>query len=222
MKRPLPLLVMALTGCTFYVSGTGGGDAGGSGSDAIAPPDAADGNDDAPEDAVNPPLGDAAIDSLIPPFDVNIPPLDALFPPDVVITPPDAQPTTPLETLTIPCTGQVVVSQLTYSSGQTYRVRASGLCRIDSFFGNDVFADAEYVVATFPRNREGGVDIGLGLYDTTLGFNKTPDWGSYKSNHVYEITGPGFNAPVTARFHDKANNAYGNNSGSLTLEIFAN
>ena len=45
-------------------------------------------------------------------------------------------------------------------------------------------------------------------------------WGNYTSTHVYEVTGPGYNVPVTARYHDNANNAYGNNTGSLTLEIF--
>jgi hypothetical protein len=214
--RSLSLLVTALTGCTFYVSG-GPGDANGSGSgsgdDAQESPDAQ--VDASPIDTLNPPLGDATIDSLFPPFDV-------LLPPDIVITPPDAGSTTPLETLSVPCTGQVVISQLTYLSGQNYRVRVSGLCRIDEFLGNDIYADAEYVVATIPRNRDGAVDIGLGLYDTTLGFDKTPDWGFYQASHVYEITGPGFDVPVQLRFHDKANNAYGNNTGSLTVEIFAN
>jgi hypothetical protein len=224
------LLVTVLTGCTFYVSGSGvSGDAAGSGSDADLPPPDSQLTVDTPDDTISPPLGDAAIDSFlppfdvnIPPFDVNVPPFDAFVPPDIVITPPDATNTSPLETLTIPCTGQVVVSQLTYSSAQNYRVRASGLCKVDEFLGNDIFVDAEYVLATFPRNREGAVDVGLGLYDTTLGFDKAPDWGSYNASHVYEITGPGFDVPVTVRFHDKANNAYGNNSGSLTLEIFAN
>lgn len=222
MLRTLPLLA-ALGGCTFYISGgSGSGDAQG-GSDAQVQPDAlvvdapdpdADAPVDAPVDAITPPLADAPIDSLVPPLDVIIPPFDAFVPPDVSVT-------TPLETLIVPCTGQIVVSQLTYSSALNYRVRASGQCEVDEIAGNPVLADAEYYGTIVPRNRESGVDVGIGLYDTTLGFDKTPSWGSYRTNHVYEITGPGFDVPVTARFHDKANNAYNDNSGSLTVEIFA-
>lgn len=228
MKRAVPLLVTALTGCTFYISG-GSGDAGGNGSDAAQPdtlqPDTSVVVDGA-DDAINPPLADAAIDSLIPPFDAFVPPDIVIVPPDIVIFPPDAAtpdapvPPTLLETLMVPCNGQVVVSQLTYSSSLTYRVRASGQCKVDEVFGSDILADAEYQGTIVPRDRDNGVDTGIALYDTTLGGNKEPHWGNYTQAHVYEVTGPGFNVPVTARYHDKANNAYGDNSGSLKLEIF--
>jgi hypothetical protein len=234
VMRALPLLVTVLTGCTFYVSG-GSGDGGG-GSDAPLQPDAFLGPDltiiDEAIDTVNPPLADAAIDSLFPPFDVNIPPFDA-FVLDVIIPPfdvniplpdaavPDAPPTnTLLETLMVPCNGQVVTSQLVYSSSLNYRVRASGQCEIDEFLGSPILADAEYQGTLVPRDKDNGVDTGIALYDTTLGSTKLPHWGNYTSTHVYEVTGPGYNVPVTARYHDKANNAYGDNSGALKLEIF--
>ncbi len=229
--RMLPL-VMALTGCTFYISG-GAGDAGGSGSgtDSFVQPDAEIA--DAPVDVVTPPLGDAPVDSLFPPFDAFnldglIPPLDGLIPPlDGLIPPLDAMPppdapttTTPIETMIIPCNGQVVVSQQTYSSSLNYRVRASGQCKVDDVFGGSILADAEYQGTIVPRDKDNGIDTGIALYDATLGPNKNPKWGNYTSTHVYEVTGPGYDVPVTARYHDNANNAYGNNTGSLTLEIF--
>ncbi len=221
--RILPL-VMALSGCTFYISG-GSGDAGGSGSgtDSFVQPDAEIA--DAAIDVVTPPLADAAVDSLFPPFDAFdldglIPPLDGLIPPFDVMPPPDAPTTTLIETMIIPCSGQVVVSQQTYSSSLNYRVRASGQCKVDDVLGGSILADAEYQGTIVPRDKDNGIDTGIALYDTTLGPNKNPKWGNYTSTHVYEVTGPGYNVPVTARYHDNANNAYGNNTGSLTLEIF--
>lgn len=214
VMRTLPLLVTTLTGCTFYISG-GTGDAGGSGSGSDAPlsPDAALVSD-GPVDTIAPPLADATVDSLFPPF-------DAFVPPDIVIPPlPDAPTATLVETLIVPCNGQVVVSTMTYSSSLIYRVRASGQCKVDEFLGSDIMADAEYQGTVVPRDKDSGVDTGIALYDTTLGGNKEPHWGNYTATHVYEVTGPGFNVPVTARYHDKANNAYGDNSGSLTLQIF--
>lgn len=207
MLRAMRLLSLlaVLSGCTFYVAG-GAGDAG-SDSDSIVEPDAQIIGVDAPDDS-QPPVVDAAVDGPAPPIDA---PIDA---------PLDANNAAPLETLIVPCNGQIVVSQLTYSSTLTYRVRASGLCKVDEFFGNDVMADAEYYSTVVPRDRESGVDVGIGLYDTTLGYDKPPSWGSYNANHVYEVTGPGYDVPVTVRFHDKGNYAYGNNSGSLTIEIF--
>lgn len=217
------LLVTALTlgGCTFYISG-GTGDAGGSGSgsdDAFLGPDTV--ATDAGSDGALPPLGDAASDTSFPPGDSGFPldsgfPFDGGFPGDAG-TPGSG---TLLETLVVPCSGQVVVSQQIYSSSRTYRVRASGQCKVDEAFGNDILADAEYQGTIVRRDKDMGVDTGVALYDITLGSTKQPRWGNYTSTHVYEITGPGFDVPVTARYHDKANNAYGNNSGSIKLEIF--
>jgi hypothetical protein len=227
VKRALPLLVTVLTGCTFYISGNTG-DAGSSGSDTSAPPDSEDTTIDASAiDTVSPPLGDASSDSLLPPFDgfINldglIPPLDGLIPTFDAPPMPDAGSTSTLiETIQVPCNGMVVTSVHTYASGTTYRVRASGQCKVDEFLGADILADAEYQGTTIPRDKDSGVDTGIALYDTTLGFDKQPHWGAYTATHVYEITGPGFDVPVTVRYHDKSSFAYGNNSGSLTIEIF--
>ncbi|MFN0251357.1 MAG: hypothetical protein ACKV2T_31065 [Kofleriaceae bacterium] len=237
MRSPT-LLVTMLTGCTFYVSsGSSPGDANGS-ADARVSPDAQ--LVDATEDSASPPLGDATIDSLFPPFDVMIPPFDAFIPPDIVIppfdtfVPPDIViPPLPdgamdagtpgwnvIETISVPCSGQVMVSQ-TLGAGVPYRVRASGLCKIGEFFGSDILADAEFQGTVFPRDTDNGIDTGIAINDATLGSNKFPTWGNYTSTHVYEIGGPGQGAPITLRYHDNGNNAYGNNSGALTIQILA-
>jgi len=242
--RTLPLLVTALTGCTFYISGTAG-DAGDSvagpdsfvGPDAWLVVDAPDDTVDAPVDTIAPPLADASVDSLFPPFDaftfdVIIPPFDSFVPPDIVIPPFDAPVFTDaavdagtpgwmvIETISVPCNGQVKVSQV-LASGVTYRVRASGQCNVDQFLGIDVLADAEYQGTLIPRDKDNNIDTGIAINDTTLGSTKFPHWGNYTSTHSYEISGPGQGAPITLRYHDKANNAYGNNSGALTIEILA-
>jgi hypothetical protein len=231
--RSLPLLVTALTGCTFYISGgTGTGDGG---SDSPAQPDAflvVDAPDvDAPIDSSNPPV-DTAPDSFFPPldaftFDVVIPPLDGLVP-DIIIPLPDAA--TPdasvpgwmvIETISVPCSGQVVASQTMLATGVTYRVRASGQCKVGSFLGADILADAEYQGTLLPRDKDNNIDTGIAINDTTLGSNKFPHWGNYTSTHRYEISGPGQGAPITLRYHDNATNAYGDNTGALTIEILA-
>lgn len=232
--RALPSLLAVLGGCTFYVSGHQD-----PGADAQATFDAPL-ESDAPNDSVQPPLGDATIDTPFPPFDglvfdVVIPPFDAFVPPDIVIPPFDVFPPDAalpdaamdagsgwmvIETISVPCSGQVKVSQI-LTSGVTYRVRASGQCKVDELFGVAILADAEYQGTLLPRDTDNGVDTGIAINDITLGPNKFPTWGNYNSSHVYEISGPGQGAPITLRYHDKANNAYGDNSGALTIEILS-
>lgn len=242
------LVVIGLTGCTFYISGQPG-DASGSGSGSS--PDAFMGPEiifDAPDpDAINPPLGDAAVDSLFPPFDafsldglippfdafvppdIVIPPFDAFVPPDIIIPLPDAPPPMDagppgwhvIETISVPCNGTVVTSQTVLQNNVPYRVRASGQCKVDEFLGNPILADAEYQGTIVPRDRDNNIDTGIAINDTTLGFNKFPHWGNYTSTHTYQISGPGQGATITLRYHDNANNAYGNNTGALTIEILS-
>lgn len=204
MKRVLPLVILA--GCTFSIGITGDGGTTDTGSGATS--------DSATDDGLVSPLGDATPSDATPPIDAPSP-IDAFVPVDA------GPPWVTLETITVPCSGVPVVSQTTLSSTVTYRIRASGLCVIDRVFGADVLADAEYYGVLIARDSDNGVDMGIAIDDVTLGSIKLPRWGSYVSSHVYEVSQLGQNAAITLRYHDKANNAYGDNVGSLQIEILA-
>jgi hypothetical protein len=122
-----------------------------------------------------------------------------------------------VETMTVD-TGdsQPTFSQMELQQGVDYRLRVSGTITnvIDSFQG-----DADYFDFNNPKDNGCCEDIGLGIDDFVVNDMDTqPDWGPYNSSHVYEVTWTGDGTTIAALFQDTF---YGNNIGSLTLEILA-
>lgn len=153
-----------------------------------------------------------------------------------VPTPSPTSGTTPAgfflqETVPVPVTGGSVfsstvraggvVSRTTLVSGTTYKIRASGTFVI----GGPGFGDAEYAFDVLNQNEINncfglltGTDIGIGIDDTVNDSSKLPFWGPFDPSHVYTIDFVGLGARIELNYHDCA---YGDNSGSLTVEIFA-
>ncbi len=122
-----------------------------------------------------------------------------------------------VETLTIDCDeGGEVASATVLSSAGSWRVRAVGTCEISS--GRQ--ADAEYFDFNVgsARNRSGSLDLGIAIDDARSARDLAPYWGSYQASHVYELPWTGADAPLSARYVDAF---YGDNSGSLTLELLS-
>jgi hypothetical protein len=119
-----------------------------------------------------------------------------------------------VDTLTVPSDGTIVTSNVSLESGVMYRLIASGTFLTNPT--NDWFADAEYI--DFPNTVDvgSGIDFGLAIDDILPDASKTPHWGSYSPSHSYELPWTGEGSPIQAQIHDQV---YGNNSGSLTLEI---
>lgn len=157
----------------------------------------------------NPPGLDAEIDAVRPVV-VDARPIDA---------PPDAPKTWQvLETLTVPCSGTSVTSTTVLTSTGQYHLRASTECIANTI--NSSASDAEYFgynVNQFSDSAS-GVDNGISIDSTTPGDTRTPRWGNYTNTHVYEVPWTGGNATITANYWDSN---YGNNSGSLKLEILS-
>ncbi len=106
------------------------------------------------------------------------------------------------------------VVSLPLAAGVTYRLRATGTATvIDGLEG-----DAEYW--DFPNRRDSGCceDVGIGIDDPIIDLDTRPDWGPYNEAHIYEIEWMGTGAAISAQYQDTY---YGNNSGTLTLEIYA-
>jgi hypothetical protein len=127
---------------------------------------------------------------------------------------PDALPVwTVVETMTID-TAQAtpVLSAMSLGNGVTYRLRAFGIANvIDGITG-----DAEYYDFANPKDTACCEDVGIGIDDPTVDLDTTPDWGPYNAAHIYEIEWVGAGNPISAAYQDTV---YGNNNGSLTLEI---
>ena len=98
--------------------------------------------------------------------------------------------------------------------GVTYRLRVSGTAVvIDGIVG-----DGEYYDFGNPKDLACCEDVGIGIDDPVVDTNTTPNWGPYNAQHVYEIEWVGTGAQIKAVYQDTV---YGNNSGSLMLEILA-
>ena len=120
-----------------------------------------------------------------------------------------------VETLTIDSNGSFAYSQ-PLSEGNSYRLVASGF--IDLANGA-VFGDADWFDFSNPKDTSPpeNVDVGLAIDDPVVDLTLNPDWGPYNAQHVYETMYVGTGMPLEARYHD---GAYGNNSGTMSLEIF--
>ena len=77
--------------------------------------------------------------------------------------------------------------------------------------------DAEYYDFTNPKDNACCEDVGIGIDDPTVDLDTKPDWGPYSASHVYEISFTGLGRQIHAAYQDTV---YGNNSGTLTLEIY--
>ena len=98
------------------------------------------------------------------------------------------------------------------AAGVTYRLRVSGTAVvIDGITG-----DAEYYDFASPKDLACCEDVGIGIDDPTVDKDTLPNWGPYNAQHVYEIDYVGKGATIRAVYQDTV---YGNNSGSLMLEI---
>ena len=98
------------------------------------------------------------------------------------------------------------------ANGVTYRLRVSGTATvIDGITG-----DGEYYDFGNPKDLACCEDVGIGIDDPTVDTNTIPNWGPYNPQHVYEIDFVGKGATIRAVYQDTV---YGNNNGSLMLEI---
>lgn len=137
---------------------------------------------------------------------------------DSQVAPIDAAPVwTVIETLQVDTASAVPMTSTTaLDAGVVYHLRVSGTITnvIDSFQG-----DADYYDFGSPKDLGCCEDIGLGIDDLVVNDKVTqPDWGPYDPSHVYEVEWTGSGQPITALFQDTF---YGNNIGTLTLEILA-
>lgn len=141
------------------------------------------------------------------------------------IVPFDAAPTfdapTPvlLETLVIDAAATAPTqSSVVLLAGASYRLVASGVVAIrdDGFSGDaDYWWDDD--LPEVVGDSAGGVDIGLAVNDSDGTSSRAPDWGPPVLSHTYEVSLTGNDAVLSAQFFDPNN---GNNSGSLSLEIW--
>lgn len=128
-----------------------------------------------------------------------------------------------LETIAVPSDGSSVSSSTSLASGTTYWIRASGAMVIGTICSHPD-ADAEYYCFSqgAPTDICAGfgptVDNGIGINDSTNDSAKFPFWGLYNPAHVYTIAFVGLGAPIALNYHDCV---YGDNSGSLTVEILS-
>lgn len=124
-----------------------------------------------------------------------------------------------VETVIVPVTGASVLSTTVLATGVTYKLRASGTFAIGGICSP---ADSEYACFDNPpvidKCINEGTDIGIGVNDTVLDAEKSPFWGEFAADHIYTINFVGLEAPINLDYHDCA---FSDNSGSLTVEIFA-
>ena len=120
-----------------------------------------------------------------------------------------------IETITVDSANPTPVSSKTVlAAGVVYHLRASGslTATIDGLPG-----DADYWDFNQPKDNGCCEDIGLGIDDLVVNdLDTRPNWGAYTTTHVYEVEWTGNGAVIQALFQDTV---YGNNAGSLTLEI---
>jgi hypothetical protein len=99
-------------------------------------------------------------------------------------------------------------------AGQKYRVQASGSAALSAVYG----FDAEYIFAAADPSqgvdKDSGIDAGLSIDDPTADNDKSPEWGPYNPNHVYETTYIGTGKPAQLRMHD---GDYTDNSGTILV-----
>lgn len=127
-----------------------------------------------------------------------------------------------LETLVIPTEGRTpITSTISLQAGTTYRLRGSGMSANTGGPGPNSSFDVEWAFSDDGAELDtGGTDFGVKFEpDVPDGGGLAPRWGAYEPTHVYEVLyTPTSSGPVTFSFRDTA---YGDNSGSLTVEILS-
>jgi hypothetical protein len=136
-----------------------------------------------------------------------------------------------VETIQVPSTNATVSSTTVLQSGVTYKIRVSGVITVAGPPGPQPcpFADGEYErfdaagadsCGLLADLAFGTTDTGVSIDDGDLDGAKSPKWGPYDPSHEYTTDFLGKGAPISLRYHD-APTWYFDNSGSLTVEIFA-
>ena len=121
-----------------------------------------------------------------------------------------------LEEMNVPGDCTVLTSEKILEEGVAYRLAVDGVISM----GVDADADAEnFWFRSAPEDildNADGIEVGLAIDDLDIDDERTPDWGTYRSNHQYELEFIGLGAPINAQFHD-SNCA--NNGGTLNLVL---
>lgn len=130
------------------------------------------------------------------------------------------------ETITVPLDGSNVTSTTSLVSGKTYLLRASGTANIAT--SPCALTDAEFArfepdntcsLPGTPQNSVGVYDVGIGINSPIASNTKGITWGAtFNTTHQYTAPFTGTGAPISLNFHDVL---YDDNSGTLTVEIFA-
>jgi len=123
------------------------------------------------------------------------------------------------ESVLVPTSGSSVTAVLPLDRGVGYKLRASGTASVSG----PGLGDAEYAfdnafstVFDTCNNAPAGVDLGIGVNDTTNSNHKFPHWGDFNPAHVYTIDFVGAGAPIGLNYHDCD---YAHNSGQMTVDI---
>lgn len=140
---------------------------------------------------------------------------------DAALAPPDAAPDAALtlvDTITVPSDGTVRMSMSALPAGVHYTLVASGTFIAVPPASNPM-ADAEYYNFDTPTDIDTSnmLDFGLSIDVTAVGDPKGGNWGAYRPDHVYTQSYTGTGAKLKAVIFDCC---YGDNTGSLTLQIF--
>jgi hypothetical protein len=130
------------------------------------------------------------------------------------------------ETLSVPVDGSTIISATTLQAGKSYLLRATGTFTIAT--PPCPLADAEFarfetnntcVLPGTPQDFVGAYDVGVGINSPIANNNKGITWATtFNPTHQYTVSFAGLGAPINVNYHDTL---YSDNSGSLTLEIFA-
>jgi len=130
------------------------------------------------------------------------------------------------ETLTVPVDGSTITSATTLQAGKSYLLRVTGTFTIAP--SPCPLADAEFarfeanntcVLPGTPQDFVGPYDVGVGINSAIANDNKGITWSTtFNPTHQYTVGFVGLGAPISVNYHDTL---YTDNSGSLTLEIFA-
>jgi hypothetical protein len=109
-----------------------------------------------------------------------------------------------------------IVETPVLAQGQAYRFQASGAAALSSLYS----FDAEYIFSNTNTSTgvdvDSGIDAGLSIDDPTVDDSKSPKWGAYNINHVYETQYIGKGRPAQLKMHD---GDYSDNSGSVLVTI---
>jgi len=119
-----------------------------------------------------------------------------------------------IDTVEVSSGGSSVCS-VTLVSGQEYRLEASGTFEYNT--AGD-WADAEWYLKSgviVKGDTEGSKPYVL---DVSIdGYSVNTDWGDYSGDHIYSIPFTGTGSPICFSIYDSN---YGDNSGSLTVDIY--